>query len=61
MTVSPKSGSSGTYSRTSSSSDSSPRSARRATAKAVNCFEVDAMLVGVSTVNGTPWVRLAMP
>ncbi len=61
MTVSPKSGSSGTCSRTSSSRDSSPRSASRAMAKAVNCFEVDPMLERVSAVKGTPCVRLAIP
>ena len=48
------SGSSGMCSRMSSSSESSPRSAWSMTAKAVNCLEVEPMLVRVSVANGMP-------
>jgi hypothetical protein len=37
------------------------RSASSAMAKAVNCLDVDPMFVRVSTVNGMPCVRFAMP
>jgi hypothetical protein len=60
VTTSPRSGRSGTWARTSSSSESSPSSASRLTAKAVNCFAVEPMLERVSTVSGTPWLRSAI-
>ncbi len=47
--------------RTSSSSESFPRDASRASANPVNCFDEEPMFVGVSGVNGIPYVRSAAP
>ncbi len=53
MTTLPRSGISGRCVRTSSSSESFPSSTSSMIAKAVNCFDVEPMFVGVAAVKGT--------
>ena len=57
----PKSGTSGTKARTSSSSETLPSSSRSKIAIAVNCLVIDPTLKTVAGVIGTPCSRLAMP
>jgi len=61
VTGAPKSGSSGRYSRTGSSSESLPSSARRTIAAAVNCLETEPASKIVSGVMAAGCSRCAMP
>ena len=59
--VAPKSGTSGMYLRISSSKSSSPRSAKRAMPKAVNCFVIEATWKIVSGSMGILYSTCASP
>ena len=61
MIVGPKSGTSGMYSRMSSSRRSLPSSARSTTAMAVNCLETDATWNVEAGVIGMSYSRFAIP
>ena len=61
LTGRPYDGTSGTYFRTSSSSDSLPSSASSRTDAAVNCLETEPMSNTVAGVIGMPSSTLARP
>ena len=59
--VSPKSGSSGTWRRMSSSHETRPSATSSATAMAVNCLDTEATWKTDDGVIGTSYSRLASP